>query len=277
MLTASILFHIVHASFFLDFWSIWPDKTDLRDAMNRMRRFFGKDAPSPSKFAKYPLENKLYHGVVMLAGLAVIATGLFMMKRVQTGIFMRNPYLFSDMTWGLMYVLHGLAGVGFIALITGARLYGSPAGEAAHHEVDDLRLDEPRLLSGGARYRALGGEGARAPRPNRDMPQAMATEIERQCETIEACYEFTLSYAARGLPTDEGSDAGRQLREHLTRAAAAMRGLEQSCAEAMEQGQLAPAEKYEAFFPVLKRDAARRRCSGGAGAGAAGDRIAVDR
>ena len=116
VLTASVLFHIVHASFFLDFWSIWPDMTDLRDAMNRTRRFFGKDAPLPSKFAKYPLENKLYHGVVMLAGLAVIATGLFMMKRVETGIFVRNPYLFSDMTWGLMYVLHGLAGVGFVAL-----------------------------------------------------------------------------------------------------------------------------------------------------------------
>ena len=117
VLTVSILFHIVHATFFLDFWSIWPDKTDLRDALNRMRRFFGKSASLPSKFAKYPLENKLYHGVIMLAGLAVIGTGLFMMKRVQTGIFVRNPYLFSDTTWGLMYVLHGLAGVGLIGLI----------------------------------------------------------------------------------------------------------------------------------------------------------------
>jgi cytochrome b subunit of formate dehydrogenase len=117
VLTASILYHIVHASFFLDFWSIWPDKTDLRDAMNRTRRFFGKAAPNPGKFAKYPLENKLYHGVIMLAGLTVMVTGLFMMKRVQTGIFTRNPYLFGDMTWGLMYVLHGLAGVGLIALV----------------------------------------------------------------------------------------------------------------------------------------------------------------
>jgi cytochrome b subunit of formate dehydrogenase len=117
VLTASILFHIVHASFFLDFWSIWPDKTDLIDSKNRLLRFFGKDAPLPSKFAKYPLENKLYHGVIMLAGLAVTCTGLFMMKRVQTGIFARNPYLFSDMSWGLMYVLHGLAGVGLIALV----------------------------------------------------------------------------------------------------------------------------------------------------------------
>src|ERR1035438_1613287 len=96
VLTVSILYHVVHASFFLDFWSIWPDKTDLRDAMNRVRRFFGKEAPSPSKFAKYPLENKLYHGAIMLTGLAVTVTGLFMMKRVQTGIFTRNPYLFSD-------------------------------------------------------------------------------------------------------------------------------------------------------------------------------------
>jgi len=117
LLTVSILFHIFHSSFVLDFWSIWPDKTDIGDAINRLRSFFGKPAPAPSRFAKYPLENKLYHLSVMVAGLAVIGTGLFMMKRVDSLFTPRNPYLFSDMTWGMMYVLHGLAGVGFIALI----------------------------------------------------------------------------------------------------------------------------------------------------------------
>jgi cytochrome b subunit of formate dehydrogenase len=117
VLTVSILFHIVHASFFLDFWSIWPDRTDMRDAMRRMLRFFGKPAPPPDRFAKYPLENKLYHGAIVLTGLAVIVTGVFMMKRVETIVFTRNPYLFSDMTWGMMYVLHGLAGVGLITLV----------------------------------------------------------------------------------------------------------------------------------------------------------------
>jgi hypothetical protein len=87
------------------------------------------------------------------------------------------------------------------------------------------------------------------------MSQAMATEIERQCEAIEACYEFTLSYAARGLPSDEGNDAGRLLRDHLERATAAMRGLERSCSDVLQQERLAPSEKYEAFFEVLKRDA----------------------
>jgi len=116
VLTISILFHIVHASFYLDFWSIWPDRSDLEDAWKRFQRFMGKSTALPRKFAKYPLENKLYHGVVILTGLAVIVTGVFMMFRVRTMIFPRNPYLFTDMTWGMVYVLHGLAGVGFITL-----------------------------------------------------------------------------------------------------------------------------------------------------------------
>jgi len=117
VLTASIIFHIIHASFFMDFWAIWPNKQDLEEGTNRMKRALGQDAPPPRRFAKYPLENKMYHGIIVLAGLAVILTGVFMIFRVRTGIFPRNPYLFGDMTWGLMYVLHGLAGVGLIALV----------------------------------------------------------------------------------------------------------------------------------------------------------------
>jgi cytochrome b subunit of formate dehydrogenase len=116
VLTVSILFHIVHATFYLDFWSIWPDRADIEDARKRFSRFMGKSAGLPRKFAKYPFENKLYHGVVMLSGLAVIVTGICMMFRVRTIFFPRNPYLFSDMTWGMMYVLHGLAGVALITL-----------------------------------------------------------------------------------------------------------------------------------------------------------------
>ena len=118
VLTLSIVFHIFHASFWLDFWSIWPDRIDMSDAWHRMLAFVGLPAPLPRKFAKYPLENKLYHGVIMITGLCVIATGICMMFRVRTILFTRNPYFFSDMTWGMIYVLHGLAGVGLIALIT---------------------------------------------------------------------------------------------------------------------------------------------------------------
>ena len=117
VLTISIIFHVIHASFWLDFWSIWPDRADLEDAVRRVRRFMGQPAPPPRRFAKYPLENKLYHGAIMATGLSVILTGVFMMFRVRTIFFPRNPYLFGDMTWGMMYVLHGLAGVGLITLV----------------------------------------------------------------------------------------------------------------------------------------------------------------
>jgi cytochrome b subunit of formate dehydrogenase len=117
VLTASILFHIVHATFYMDFWAIWPDRADLEDAWKRFNRFMGRSAALPRKFAKYPLENKLYHGAVLVTGMSVILTGVFMMFRVKTIFFPRNPYLFGDMTWGLMYVLHGLAGVGLITLV----------------------------------------------------------------------------------------------------------------------------------------------------------------
>ncbi len=117
VLTASILFHVFHASFWLDFGSIWPDRIDMKDAWHRTRAFFGRPAPLPRRFAKYPLENKLYHGAIMIVGTAVIATGICMMFRIRTIFFTRDPYLLSDMTWGTIYVLHGLAGVGLIALI----------------------------------------------------------------------------------------------------------------------------------------------------------------
>jgi hypothetical protein len=83
----------------------------------------------------------------------------------------------------------------------------------------------------------------------------MPTEIETLCDTIEDCYEFTLSYAARGLATDADSDAGRQLREKLTSALAAIRGLEVASRAAAGQMQASEAGKFEAFVAVLSRDA----------------------
>src|SRR5579862_4125041 len=101
----------------MDFWAIWPDKQDIQDETNRAKLMRGESAPLPRRFAKYPFENKMYHLVIVLAGLSAAITGGFMIFRVRTPFLTRNPYLFGDMTWGLMYVLHGLAGIGLIALI----------------------------------------------------------------------------------------------------------------------------------------------------------------
>jgi len=116
VLTASIAFHLVHATFFLDFWSIWVGPKDIPELKAELLREFGRDVPGP-KPGKYPLGNRLYHLAIVVTGLSVVATGLFMMKRVRTPLFLRDPYILSDSTWGLTYVTHGLAGVGLVGLV----------------------------------------------------------------------------------------------------------------------------------------------------------------
>ena len=83
----------------------------------------------------------------------------------------------------------------------------------------------------------------------------MFDDLRERGETIEECYEFMLAYAAQGLPSDEGSRTGGQVREFLGRAVKAMDGLAESFAALIEQEGLEPAAKYRAFLAVLDRDA----------------------
>ena len=82
----------------------------------------------------------------------------------------------------------------------------------------------------------------------------MLADIRERCDTIEECYEFMLAYAAQGLPSDEGSRSGGQVREYLNLAVKAIAGLAESCATIVKQERWEPAERYHAFFKVLGRD-----------------------
>ena len=83
----------------------------------------------------------------------------------------------------------------------------------------------------------------------------MLADIRERCNTIEECYEFMLAYAAQGLPSDEGSKSGGQVREYLNRAVKAIAGLAENCTAAVKQERWEPAERYYTFFKVLGRDA----------------------
>ena len=83
----------------------------------------------------------------------------------------------------------------------------------------------------------------------------MLAEIAKRCEAVEECYEFMLAYAAQGLPSDQGSKSGGQVREFLQRAVKALSGLAETCAMAVKEEGLEPVDKYLAFFAVLDRDA----------------------
>jgi hypothetical protein len=82
----------------------------------------------------------------------------------------------------------------------------------------------------------------------------MLAEICDRCNTVEESYEFMLAYAAQGLPSDNGSQAGRQIRDFLHHAADALRGLAEICTRTWKTEGLEP-EKFLAFCGVLDRDA----------------------
>ena len=159
VLTISIIYHIVHASFYLDFWSIWILPEDMAEAVKRVKRQLGQDVGEVKKHAKYPLDHKLYHTAVMLAGLAVIGTGIVMMFRIENSLVSRNAYLLAEETWGLMYSLHGLGAVLFVLLtlthiyfavrpdkiwLTKSMIFGSVDREQylAHHDPSRLSVSE---------------------------------------------------------------------------------------------------------------------------------------
>lgn len=82
-------------------------------------------------------------------------------------------------------------------------------------------------------------------------------EVRKRIDDIEACYEFLLAYAAQGLPGDEGSPVGGQLRDFLRRAEQALDGLADVCRAAGEEHAegVGSFEDFLVFVDALERDA----------------------
>jgi len=116
LLTASIIYHIIHAAFFMDFWSIWIGPKDIPEFRHEMAAELAGSGDGP-KTGKYPLGNRLYHLALVVVGLSVSISGMLMMSRVRQPIFQRNPYIMADTTWGFTYVLHGACGVALVGLV----------------------------------------------------------------------------------------------------------------------------------------------------------------
>jgi hypothetical protein len=77
----------------------------------------------------------------------------------------------------------------------------------------------------------------------------VSSELSERCSVIEECYEFMLAYAGQGL-AGEGSGRDGLIRDFLSRAAQALKGLDKAYESAVPA-----AGPYAAFQAVLARDA----------------------
>lgn len=103
VLTAIVLFHIIRASFWQNFWAMMIDAGDLKDPF--------------AKPGKYSLAQKLYHLAIAILILAAIASGLLMWRKVDTPFWQRDPYWLSTESWGVVYAIHGLAAMALVTMV----------------------------------------------------------------------------------------------------------------------------------------------------------------
>lgn len=115
LLIATVVYHIIHAIGWQDFWAMF--KLGIGEGIAHMKHIMSPSAPAPPKAGKYPFDHRMYHHAIVVVTMSAIITGGLMMVRIDTPFWTRNPYLFNDGIWGVMYVVHGLSGVSLILLI----------------------------------------------------------------------------------------------------------------------------------------------------------------
>jgi cytochrome b subunit of formate dehydrogenase len=120
LLIATVVYHVIRAIGWQDFWSMF--QLGVAEGTAQVRHVLSAKAPAPPRAGKYPFDHRMYHHVIVVTTLAAIVTGLLMMVRIDTPFWTPNPYLLSDATWGVMYVVHGVSGVALIVLVA-AHIY----------------------------------------------------------------------------------------------------------------------------------------------------------
>jgi hypothetical protein len=87
---------------------------DVRSGWRAVGQAFGGTGPAPLKPGKYSLLQKLYHVAIACVVLALVATGILMLLKIDTPLWRRNPYWFSDYAWGVIYSIHDLCAMSVI-------------------------------------------------------------------------------------------------------------------------------------------------------------------
>ena len=117
VLTLLILWHVYAAMFQQDLRAVWIGGKELREMKAAAGRFLRREPDPDPRKPKYPNDQRMFHHAATITGVGAIITGLLMMFRIDTWFWASNPYFLSDSTWGLVFVLHGLCGVGLITLV----------------------------------------------------------------------------------------------------------------------------------------------------------------
>ena len=116
VLIVAVLLHIVRVLWRRTLASMWVGSADVGDAL-AVGRATLRLRTVVRKVGKYSTAQKLIHHAFAVLVLTTIVTGALMLARIDTPWWQRNPYWLADATWGVVYVLHGLAALVLITMV----------------------------------------------------------------------------------------------------------------------------------------------------------------
>jgi cytochrome b subunit of formate dehydrogenase len=116
VLAVAVLAHIVSVLARGTWGSMWIGRADLADIVDVAGATLRRALPT-RKPGKYSVAQKLIHHAFTVVVLTTLVTGGFLLLRIDTPWWQRNPYVFSDATWGIVYVLHGLAALMLVTMV----------------------------------------------------------------------------------------------------------------------------------------------------------------
>lgn len=116
VLAAAVVFHIVRVLVGSKLRAMWVGGADIRDAVAVASATLRREAVE-IKTGKYSFAQKVIHHTFALVVLSTLVTGGLMLLRIDTPWWRRNPYVLPDSTWGIVYVLHGLAALLLVTMV----------------------------------------------------------------------------------------------------------------------------------------------------------------
>lgn len=117
ILTVLVLFHIVRALFFLSLSNIWIGWREFTGSVNAVAAEALGKSNRNRKIGKYSVAQKGFHHAVAVVVIVAIVTGLVMMVGIDGPFWERNPFIISESSRGLVFVLHGFAGLISITMV----------------------------------------------------------------------------------------------------------------------------------------------------------------
>jgi formate dehydrogenase subunit gamma len=117
ILTVLVLFHLVRALFFLTLSNIWIRWREFTASVSVTTTEALGGSRLKRKIGKYSVGQKGFHHAVAVIVIVVIVTGLVMMIGIDGPFWERNPFIISESSRGLVFVLHGFAGLISITMV----------------------------------------------------------------------------------------------------------------------------------------------------------------